>query len=94
MPYCAVILEGEDSYDLQVLEDHMTVGLETVEDIKKYVEHRYLQSDAERFVVRILDMQVHEFVAMPQMPMLGRQVVETYEIVESEEGLTDETPIM
>ena len=85
MPYCAVILEGEDSYDLQVLEDHMTVGLETVEDIKNFVERRFMQSGAERFIVRILDMQVHEFVAMPQMPRLGRKVVETYELVQSEE---------
>ena len=94
MPYCAVILEDENSYDLQVLENHMTVGLETIEDMKRYVERRYAQSKAEKFFVRIIDMTVCEFVAMPQMPMLGREVIETYELVLDEEGLTDETPIM
>ena len=89
MPYCAIVMPGE-SEDLQDLEDHMTIGLATVEEMKQYAElaaEGYAMVHPEPISVYILNMNVElvpmeydldEVVPMPEMPQYGRRVVEQY----------------
>ena len=89
MPYCSIVIQG-DSNDLQTLENHMTVGLDTVEEIKNFAEwtaQGMTLVEDQPATIYILDMRVKQMptdydldkqVPMPQMPALGRDVVEKY----------------
>ena len=89
MPYCSIVIQG-DSNDLQTLENHMTVGLDTVEKMKTFAERiaqdMTLVKD-QPATIYILDMCVKQMptdydldkqVPMPHAPALGRDVVEKY----------------
>ncbi len=99
MPYCSIVMTEADDYKnddlpfdseerLRCLEKHMTIGLETVEQMSAYADK--MCDSNEKWVVRILDMTVekmsdeHQMVAMPEMPMIGRRVVSKYYLKDGE----------